>query len=164
MKQVFKESIWRQFGASIDTLENAIRKCPEEEWNTDKLFWYWSYHALFWLDYYLSLEPKNFSPPSPFTMSEMSAAGGLPERVYSQTELLDYLEKSRSKALNLMAGLTDELAEQRWRNDWKDYTVLEIILYNMRHVQHHAAQLNLLLRQTIDDAPEWVSVSKSEMN
>lgn len=33
----------------------------------------------------------------------------------------------------------------------------------MRHVQHHTAQLNLLLRQEINDAPKWVSVAKIEL-
>lgn len=33
----------------------------------------------------------------------------------------------------------------------------ELLLYNMRHVQHHAAQLNMLLRQATDSAPRWVS-------
>jgi uncharacterized damage-inducible protein DinB len=33
----------------------------------------------------------------------------------------------------------------------------ELLLYNMRHVQHHAAQLNMLLRQTTNSAPRWVS-------
>jgi hypothetical protein len=37
-----------------------------------------------------------------------------------------------------------------------DGTLLELHLYNLRHVQHHAAQLNLLLRQTIGSAPRWV--------
>ncbi|MBK8554122.1 MAG: hypothetical protein IPL53_24965 [Ignavibacteria bacterium] len=37
------------------------------------------------------------------------------------------------------------------------YSVFEILLYNMRHVQHHAAQLNLLLRKKINMAPDWVS-------
>jgi hypothetical protein len=32
----------------------------------------------------------------------------------------------------------------------------EVVLYQMRHIQHHAAQLNLLLRQTTDSAPGWV--------
>ena len=31
------------------------------------------------------------------------------------------------------------------------------ILYNMRHVQHHAAQLNLLLKQGGGESPGWVS-------
>jgi uncharacterized damage-inducible protein DinB len=33
----------------------------------------------------------------------------------------------------------------------------ELLLYNMRHVQHHAAQLNMMLRQATDSAPKWVS-------
>ena len=36
-------------------------------------------------------------------------------------------------------------------------SIAELLLYNMRHVQHHAAQLHLILRQTIDSAPGWVS-------
>jgi uncharacterized damage-inducible protein DinB len=63
----------------------------------------------------------------------------------------------------LTSGLTDEIANSRWVNDHKNYSVFEIILYNMRHVQHHTAQLNLLLRQEINDAPRWVSVAKMEM-
>jgi hypothetical protein len=37
----------------------------------------------------------------------------------------------------------------------------ELLLYNMRHVQHHVAQLNLLLRQTVDSAPAWVAKTRS---
>jgi uncharacterized damage-inducible protein DinB len=40
---------------------------------------------------------------------------------------------------------------------------LELLLYNMRHVQHHAAQLNLILRQTIDSAPRWVGKAKMKL-
>ena len=32
----------------------------------------------------------------------------------------------------------------------------ELLLYSMRHVQHHAAQLNLILRQRTNSAPRWV--------
>ena len=32
----------------------------------------------------------------------------------------------------------------------------ELLLYNMWHVQHHSAQLNLILRQQINSAPRWV--------
>src|SRR5687767_7015822 len=37
------------------------------------------------------------------------------------------------------------------------HTRVEALLYNMRHVQHHAAQLNLLLRQATNSAPDWVA-------
>jgi uncharacterized damage-inducible protein DinB len=34
--------------------------------------------------------------------------------------------------------------------------VLELLLYDLRHLQHHTAQLNLLLRQRTNSAPRWV--------
>jgi len=162
MDNTINQTIWRQFGASIDMLENAINLCPIELWNSEKQFWYISYHCLFWLDYYLTREPLNFKPPSPFTLSEFDSNGALPDRVYSKEELIVYLQYSRKKCYNLITEMTEETAISRWKNDYKDYSVLEILLYNMRHVQHHAAQLNLILRQEINDAPKWVSVAKND--
>lgn len=163
MDQQFKETIWKQFGASIDMLENTITKCPDELWDTDKNFWYWAYHCLFWLDFYLCLEPKKFSPPTPFTLSEFDPKGAMPDRTYSKEELLTYLQYSRKKLQDLIPGMTNELAKSGWNNDYKNYSVFEILLYNMRHVQHHAAQLNLLLRQNINDATKWVGQTKKKM-
>jgi uncharacterized damage-inducible protein DinB len=50
-----------------------------------------------------------------------------------------------------------------WKNEYRSFTIFELLLYNMRHVQHHAAQLNLLLRQGINDAPRWVSQTKKAL-
>lgn len=154
------QTIWGQFGASIDMLENAIKMCPPEFWDTEKKFWYMSYHCLFWLDYYLTLDPAKYEPPHPYTLSEFDPHGLLPDRTYTKDELLSYLQYSRKKGRDLILNMTEEIANSRWANDYKDCSVLEILLYNMRHVQHHAAQLNMLLRQEIDDAPKWVSVAK----
>ena len=54
-----------------------------------------------------------------------------------------------------MAGMTEA-----WVVNPVPYRAMsngELLLYNMRHVQHHAAQLNMLLRQATDSAPDWVS-------
>ncbi len=161
MENHIKEEIWRQFGASIKMLENAIELCPEKFWDSEKKFWYITYHCLFWLDYYLTLNPDDYSPPTPYTLSEFDPEGAMPDRTYTQEELLSYLQHCRNKCRDLILSLTDQIASSRWVNDYKNYSVFEIILYNMRHVQHHTAQLNLLLRQEIDDAPKWVSVSKT---
>jgi hypothetical protein len=37
------------------------------------------------------------------------------------------------------------------------------LLENIRHVQHHTAQLNFLLRQEIDDAPKWVTRTQKKL-
>jgi uncharacterized damage-inducible protein DinB len=59
--------------------------------------------------------------------------------------------------------MTDEKAKHPCGFERKDFTVAELYIYNMRHVQHHAAQLNLLLRQKIDLAPGWVSQTKIKL-
>ncbi|HMQ06006.1 MAG TPA: DinB family protein [Saprospiraceae bacterium] len=155
--QWIKESLWNQMGASLDMLENAIIMCPDEQWDNALNFWYSSFHCIFWTDYYLSFKPEHFAPPTPFTFSEFDPSGKKPERTYTKAELLSYIHHCRQKAKQLITGLTLEALSDRWINNRKNYSLLEIIIYNIRHIQHHAAQLNLLLRQTIDNTPGWVS-------
>jgi hypothetical protein len=161
--ELIKESIWRQFGASIDMLENALEECPPELWDASSKFWYKAYHTIFYLDYYLTSYPKNFLPPPPFTLSEFDPNDKMPDRTYNKKELLAYLKLCRVKCRNLISGLTVENSKNRWVNKYKNMNILEILLYNMRHVQHHAAQLNLLLRQGIEKAPGWISQTKLDL-
>ena len=160
MNNAQKESLWKQFGGSIDMLENALQLCPDTLWNNGTNFWHYAFHCLFYLDYYLTLDPNEFAPPAPFTLSEFDASGALPPRVYTQAELLTYLQYCRSKCHQLLANMTEDVTAKRWVNPYRDYAVFELLLYNMRHVQHHTAQLNLLLRQGINEAPNWVSHTK----
>jgi len=159
-----KESLWKQFGASIDMLKNAINKWPETSWETDKRFFYMAYHVLVFLDYYLTIPAANLSSPLPFTLCEQADIPPyaiddiIPDRIYTKQELLSYLETSRERCRQLIAGLTPEKIAERWieiESD-KNLSVLELLLYNMRHVQHHAAQLNMLLRQKTNGAPGWI--------
>jgi hypothetical protein len=157
--KALKTIIWQQFGAAIDMLENAIDLCPESLWgdrSKQPEFWYVTFHTLFFLDLYLSDSDKGFTPPDPFTLDEMDERGLLPERVYTREELKTYLEHGREKCRTTIAAMTPERASRRCGFEWLDITVAESLLYNMRHVQHHAGQLNTLLRQNIDSAPRWV--------
>ena len=170
MINTVKESLWKQFGASIDMLKNAIESIPEDHWETDKRFFYMAYHTLVFLDYYLTIPPKGFSSPLPFTIDQTGNKPDgaiddvVPDRIYSKKELLDYLRASREKCHRIITGLTDEKLNEKWieEDDDREFVFLELLLYNMRHVQHHAAQLNLLLRQATNNAPDWVSRAKDE--
>jgi DinB superfamily len=167
MNETLQEIVWQQFGAAIDMLENAMIACPDTLWSDGSEqfeFWHRTYHTLFFLDYYLSDTPNTFHPPEPFTLSEFDPVGVLPERVYSKAELLNYLEFGREKCRVVIQGLTGEKTRQRFVSEYKNYSLLEILLYNMRHVQHHAAQLNLLLRQHQDSVPDWVSRTKRPLS
>lgn len=163
MDNALKEILWRQFAGSIDMLKNAVELCPQSLWNSDLLFGYNAFHTAFFLDYYLTLEPKGFVPPKPFSLSEFEDR--MPERIYTKEEVLIYLEFGREKLRKLLVEMTDEIYKSNWENESKTmcYNIIEILLYNMRHIQHHTAQLNLLLRQNIDDAPEWVREAKDTL-
>ena len=113
------------------------------------------------LDLYLSDTMEGFAPPAPFTLSEMDPSGLMPDRVYTKSELQSYLGHGRRKLRALVAGLTDERARERRVFGTIQGSVHEMLLYNLRHVQHHAAQLNLILRQVTDSAPGWVFHEKA---
>jgi hypothetical protein len=181
--------IWRQFGAAIDMLENAVRACPDELWSArlwsdpsqprlrrdasqprlrrdasrrpeSSEFWYVVYHTLFWLDLYLSGSVQGFAPPAAFTLDELDPAGLLPERRYTKAELESYLDHDRQKCRATIETLTDERARQRCRFSWGEVSYAELLLDNMRHVQEHAAQLNLFLGQQVGLAARWVAQTK----
>ena len=159
----WKSVISQQFGATIDMLENAMQQCPEKLWfdrTQQPEFWYLVFHTLFWLDFYLSDTAEGFTPPSPFNLDEMDPAGIIPEQPYTKEELQRYLEHDRQKYQKAIKTLTDKKARQRWIYGSRNFSVAEVFLYQIRHVQHHAAQLNLILRQVTDSAPRWVHQSK----
>ena len=165
MHKTWKAVIWHQFGATITMLENAIRACSDELWREHLhsessphsdfgQFWYVAYHTLFWLDFYLSDSIEGFAPPPPYTLSEFDE-GLLPDRVYTKEELPNFLAYGRNKCRTRIETLVDELAPQRCRTDWPEMTIAELLLYNMRHVQEHAAQLNLMIGQKVGSGPGW---------
>lgn len=155
-----RDTLWHQTGAGIDALGNAIRACPDDLWGDRSRrpeFWYTAFHALFFLDLYVSGTLEGFAPPEPFTLDELDPAGVLPDRVYSRAELLAYYDYGRAKCRAAVEALTPDRARSRCVFPWVEMSYLELLLVTTRHTQHHAAQLGLLLRQTIDDTPGWVT-------
>ena len=166
MEETWKTAVWQQFGAAIDMLQNAMNACPDELWNDRSQqpeFWYLVYHTLFWLDFYLSDPDSSFLPPAPFTLDEMDPAGVMPERPYTKAELQNYLEHGREKCRSLIASLSDKGFGRQVAIGSFAGSKMELLLYNLRHVQHHAAQLNLILRQQTDSAPRWVRTTSRSL-
>jgi len=167
---MWRDAVWRQFGAAIDMLDNALRDCPDELWSAvvweDRslpgfpAFWCLASHALFWLDFYLSGSEEGFTPPAPFGLEELDPAGALPPRIYTRAELRDYAAYCRRKCRATILDATDEQLARPCRAGRGQMPFGELLVYNMRHVQEHAAQLNVLLGQRTGSAAGWVGVAK----
>jgi len=167
MDSFVKDILWQQFGASIDALERAIEICPDEVWGDPAKLpdawhepWYLTYHTLFWLELYLHGSKEGFVPLEPYGLEELDPAGVLPDRIYSRAEMLAYLYHCRRKCKATIESLTAQSAPRICRFRWGELSFTELLLYNMRHVQHHVGQINLILRQRIDNAPGWVIRAK----
>lgn len=159
MNPLCKVTLWRQFGAAIEMLENAIAACPEELWADRErrpAVWHLAYHTLFFLDLYLSPSSDGFAPPPPFTLDELDPDAVLPEHAYTKAEILAYLDHGRRKCRTAIDALGDDDFHRPSGFDWVPLPRAELHLYNLRHVQHGAAQLNLLLRQAGHAPPGWV--------
>jgi len=160
MIDLWRSAIRQQFHAAIDMLANAIEACPESVWSGEppRPFWYLAFHVLFFLDLYLSeVDEPQFRPPPPFGLTELEDESVPPERAYRKDELLGYVEHCRKRLDAVMAAMTEAWATNPCPIPYRAMSNGELLIYNMRHVQHHAAQLNMLLRERTNSAPNWVS-------
>jgi hypothetical protein len=162
MHAFYRELLWRQFGAALDMLDNALHACPDAHWEDavwpepeDPVFsqyWYIIYHTLYWTDRYLSAPTADFTPPNPFP------AKGRPPAPYTREVLATYLQGCRAKCETLLTQMTAEKAAERCQFPWGDpVSYAELQLYSLRHVQEHASQLSLHLGNQGVPAPDWVA-------
>ena len=160
MTAFWQSAIRRQFHASIDMLANAIEACPDSVWSGEDrgAFWYIAFHVLIFLDLYLSpCDEDQFHAPPPFGRTELEDEVVMPPQTYTKEELLGYADHCRKKLDALIAAATEAWFAASCPIAYRAMSNGELLLYNMRHVQHHAAQLNMLLRQRTNSAPDWVS-------
>ena len=168
MSEYWHEVLGRQFVAAIEMLGNAIEACPEELWD-DRTegtpFWHIAYHALFFCDFYLSDDEKSFTPREyhvdkyQFLPGDYEEFGGIvttPEQCYSKEQMLDYARHCSQKCKKVLDALTEQRAKERCGFWWYELNVGEFLINSLRHTQHHAAQLALILRRQADVGVEWL--------
>lgn len=167
MIEAVKSALTGQFEASLTMLEDALRQCPDDRWETpvgDFPFWHAAYHALFYTDLYLTQNLDSFTPQE-FHRENYQYFGQLPPPEctpfvasipYSRETLLEYTSHCLQKASEAIAQETVESLNGPCGFWWYSLPRLEFHLNNIRHVQHHAAQLSLRLRRDADIDVAWV--------
>jgi len=165
--------LFRQFGAAIDMLQEALRDCPDELWEkrlwedqsdqwvaTDfSAFWYLGYHTWFWLDLYLTGAEQGFTPPRPFDLVEMEPHEKLPP-AYTRAELLGYLDFCRDRCRQIISTMSGEEASRLCQFAWGELPFPELQLYNLRHLPEHGAQLRMFLGQQAGKSTDWIARAK----
>jgi hypothetical protein len=155
-----------QYHAALEMLAQAIELCPDHLWTSDAYpnrFWRLAYHAVFYADMYLRPDEASFRAwenhrkdyqflgPTPFP-PHLSPRIGEP---YSKAQVTDYLRTCDS----MVDAAVDQLDLNSPNSGfpWYKMSKLEHQLVNIRHIQHHAAQLADRVRTTEGAGVRWVA-------
>jgi len=165
MIDLFKQLLVSQFEASLCTLAHAVEQCPEELWNAPVaryLFCQVAFHTLFFTDVYLGLSPESLTQ-QPFHRANAALFGDYeqmqerePVTLYDRPQIMGYLDFCRSKASEAISMETAESLAAPAQFARRHFSRAELYLYNIRHIQHHAAQLIMRLRLDSDIDVSWI--------
>jgi hypothetical protein len=158
-----KSAIIDQYGAALEMLRQAIIKCPEASWDSAqdrKTFWLVAYHALFYTHLYLHDSLKTFKPwakhrPDIHRLGSLSASSEIVQP-YSRAEMLEFLELCRQTVTDRVSTQNLEAASGF---EWLPFNKLELQLYNIRHLQHHTAELIEWLGASAGIDVDWVGIA-----
>ena len=154
----FKAVLKSQYHAGLAMLRDAIERCPDEVWfsrNHKNAFWQVAYHVLFFTHLYVQPNEAAFRPWSQHRGDDDGTTGD----PYTKAQVLEYwqfVDNMLDKAVDTLD--LDRLESGFW---WYKMSKLEHQLVNLRHLQHHSAQLADRLRSAADIGIKWVSSGSS---
>jgi hypothetical protein len=143
-----------QYRAALAMLREAIDRCPDDEWlrrDCKNAFWQVAYHALFFTHLYLQPTEQAFVPWR-HHQGDDDGTKGAP---YSKAQVLEYwgfVDRAVDSAVDAV-----DLTSTESGFSWYRMSKLEHQLVNIRHVQHHGAQLADRVRAAADIGIKWVS-------
>ena len=171
MLDTFKSTLVGQYEFALSMFEDCIRQCSDEQWDEDVgnfPFWHVAFHALFYTDLYLSSDLESFEPPT-FYRENYQYFGRLPypphepfvaDIPYDKETILAYVGHCRRKVPKSIEAETTESLQGPCGFWWYEIPRAEFHLNNIRHLQHHTAQLGLYLRQTANVGIGWAGTGR----
>jgi len=155
MLKQYKALIASQYEAAFLTLKDCIDNCPNSSWAKPVCnhgFDQAAFHTLFYADVYLGLTPDDVERQDFHAQHAQTFAGyeqwekKKPESRYTREFIGIYLQHCRKKAASVIDAETENQLTADSGFSWIKGPRAEVHVYNIRHIQHHAAQLVLRLR------------------
>ena len=167
MLETYKQSIANQLDAALCMLDLCVERCPDAMWNGrvgNLAFCQVAFHTLFFTDFYLGGPDEESFRNQPFHVANRHIFRDyeeLEDRVqvllYDKPGIKAYCGHCRNKASQVIAAETeDSLQAPVWIRA-KGVLRAELYVVNIRHIQHHAAQLSLRLRLDAKESIPWVA-------
>jgi uncharacterized damage-inducible protein DinB len=146
-----------QFERMWMMLREAINNCADEEWKSDAGHWFLipsrlAYHIIETVEFYSRESPEGMDFAGRFGVDwETREAEKLPDR----EAMLDYLEEIRGSLRGKLRSMSDEALLAEHPFPWTGATVLERMVYTLRHSMFHLGQIQAELRRRGLKGAEW---------
>ena len=159
------ELIVSQYEAALGTVKKGVEACSEDDWRNpvgELQFNQVAFHTLFYADYYLCSDPETIADQEYHQLhrDEFRDYEELEPREqvlqYTNPFIVDYADFCRDKASRVVRNETVAILQGPSGFERRKCTRAELHVYNIRHIQHHAAQLSLRLRLNTGDGVAWV--------
>jgi hypothetical protein len=165
MLERLKDLLLNQYEAALCTLNACIDRCPESTWNSpvaETAFCQVLFHTLLFTDIYLG-QNEAAVRQQPFHLENKSLfrdyeelEDRIPVLLYDRPGIKSYLEYCRKKASQVIGEESAETLNARPDFPGRNFSRAELHVYNIRHIQNHAAQLNLILFKNHKTDIIWV--------
>ncbi len=140
-----------QYKAAFNMLRQVVGKTPDDQWNSDEYQnpnWQIAYHAIWSAKLYLGANMESFIPWDGAVKGGESL-GGANDWENPDDGITLTGHHTRSEVLSFIAILEKELSvtvsslplSEDSGFEWYPYSRLELHINNIRHLQHHTAQL-----------------------
>jgi hypothetical protein len=165
-----------QYHAALGHLAQALELCPDNLWSHagphQMPFWRVAYHTLFFTDLYLQHNADDFRPrdyhetdiqyldgyPSPPEVEDICEHPHRPPQTgqsYTRAQMLEYWKYCDALVDTQLSTIDLDRPDSGFY--WYKLSKLEHQFINIRHIQHHSAQLADRLRQHANIGVKWVS-------
>ncbi len=154
-----------QYRASLAMLRQVVELCPNDLWfdeSPENQFWHIAFHTVFYTHFYAQVTDKAFQSWEKHRkdyefLSEIPWSPGEKPSItdpYTKTDISEYVDFCESN-LSDWIDLLDLTAPECgfW---WYKMGKLEHQFVNIRHIEHHAAQLADRLRNSYNLEVDWV--------
>jgi|WetSurMetagenome_2_1015567.scaffolds.fasta_scaffold273384_1 hypothetical protein len=149
------DALLHQFDRTWEMLRCSIERLTDEQWRTapnERMVpARWAYHAIRSADVYAGENRESFSLTG--------LAGGnweaAPEDLPSRQDILKYLGQVEAKMRARISSLSEEQLLGPTGFPWTGESILEQMIYILRHIQYHLGELAAALRSHGANQAEW---------
>jgi hypothetical protein len=146
----------RQFEPTLEMLKQLIEVCPDDFWrDTKQKYWKHIFHATTSMKFWFRQQrDEEFKIPD-FGKDITEALDKECSNYPTKEEMTEYVEEILSVARKFLDELTDDKLLEPCVL-YEEITKTDVILMQIRHVQHHIGYCNNILNSNHLEAVKWL--------